>query len=139
MRRKKQAISSTLFFISYSATNNLFLTPNRAASFATLLISLNILVCVCVCVQRQGFHVLLVFAFLTPRFLIFIHIIILYRIHSLTCSIFFLFPILLNFLFFVNTRIKWKILKLFTHTLFRILYLHFYNIFYIHVVLYQFL
>ena len=137
MRRKKQAISSTLFFISYSATNNLFLTPNRAASFATLPISLNILVCVCV--QRQGFHVLLVFAFLPPRFLIFIHIIILYRVHCLICSVFLLFSILLNFLFFVNTRIKWKILKLFTHTLFRILYLHFYNIFYIHVVLYQFL
>jgi len=65
---KKQAISSTLFFPSYSATNNLSSTPNRAASFATLFISLNVLVCVCVCVQRQGLHGLLFFAFLCPRF-----------------------------------------------------------------------
>ena len=45
---KKQAISSTLFFPSYSATNNLFTTQYRVALFATLLIFLNVLVCVCV-------------------------------------------------------------------------------------------
>ncbi|MBS5854849.1 MAG: hypothetical protein KIC56_06500, partial [Clostridium sp.] len=64
-QQEKQAISSTTFFPKYSTTHNLFLTPNRVASFATLFIFLNVLVCVCVCVcvQRQGLHGLLRFAF----------------------------------------------------------------------------
>ena len=98
---KKQAIFSTTFFPKYSTTHNLFFTPNRVASFATLFIFLNVLVCVCVCVQRQGLHGSLRFAFLYPRFLLFtfsskIRTILKWEYSKFSCSIN-LFQFLINY------------------------------------------